>query len=301
MKYGWVHQQNYIKEMKSNKFLEYGLIYPEGIGSELVLNVGSPKNQHSNNFYWLKSEKFYSVFKEGFLIIKDETYKKLKENNDLNENINHLITNDSPRYIFAKIVTENFSHLGLVYGNEVSYYKEKYKQDVTIGENVYIGKDVVIGKGTKIYNNTVIHNNTFIGERCVIKENCVIGSEGMGYEFNDDKWFKFPQIGKTVIGNDVEINTFCDIKRGALEDTTIGNGCKIGSFCNIGHNVKMDENCLLTSHCVIAGSAKIGPRFWMGINSSIKNGVTIGSDVTLGANSFIRVDVGNSEVVKNIN
>ena len=63
----------------------------------------------------------------------------------------------------------------------------------------------------------------------------------MGYELTDDGWYKFPQIGKVVIGNDVEINTFCDIKRGAIDDTIISDGCKIGSYCNIGHNTILGE------------------------------------------------------------
>jgi UDP-3-O-[3-hydroxymyristoyl] glucosamine N-acyltransferase len=286
--------------MTNKDILKYNLITNDNNENEVLLFIGSPNNQRSFNLYWLKSLNNYDLFKIGYLIINEKDYLMLKSNNKINPKIKHLITKESTRYIFAKIVTENFPHLGLKYKNEVNWYKSLYSKDVFIGENVYIGENVEIGKGSKIYNNVIIHNNTKIGKNCIIKENSVIGSEGMGYELTDDGWYKFPQIGKVVIGNDVEINTFCDIKRGALEDTIISDGCKIGSYCNIGHNTILGENSLLTSHCVIAGSVKTGVRFWMGINSSIRNGITIGDDVILGANSYINKNVEDKRVIKTI-
>lgn len=286
--------------MTNRDILKYDIVTYDNTNEVVELYVGSPNNQSEVNLYWLKTDRHYQIFQKGFLIINESDYFKLKSNNQLNSKIKHFITKESTRYIFAKIVTENFQHLGLKYNNGVNRYKTLYGKDVFIGENVYIGENVEIGKGTKIYNNVVIHNNIKIGENCIIKENSVIGSEGMGYELTDDGWYKFPQIGKVVIGNNVEINTFCDIKRGAIEDTIINDGCKIGSYCNIGHNTILGKDSLLTSHCVIAGSVKTGERFWMGVNSSIRNGITIGNDVTLGANSYINKNAGDNKIIKTI-
>ena len=130
-----------------------------------------------------------------------------------------------------------------------------------------------------------------------IKENVVIGSEGLGFEWDNDELVKFPQIGGVIIGDEVEINTYTDIKRGTLNNTVIGDECKIGSYINIGHNVIIGKKCMFTSQCVIAGSTVIGDRFFMGVNSSTRNGIKIGNDCTLGAHSYANSNIPNNQTI----
>ena len=265
------------------------MIYKEKLNITDKHNLGNLEYQNGYSICWLKNPNYYHYFNSGFLLLK-----KKDLNNKLNPNIKHIIVKN-PRLEYAKLVQKHFSHLGLVIHNEV----EKHRKECGgyIGDNVYIGENVILGRNITIFNNVVIHNNTVIGDDCIIKENVTIGSEGFGFERDEEELVKFPQIGGVNIGNRVEINTYSDIKRGTLSNTEIGDECKIGSYINIGHNVKLGKQCILTSQCVIAGSSKIGDRFFMGVNSSIKNGVIIGGDVTLGANSYINSNVPNKQKI----
>lgn len=256
------------------------------------LTPGNLDFQSKNSISWLKKAKFYPKFKQGYLILTEDDWKKIDK---INPEITHIISQSPPRLEYAKILQKYFSHLGLKLFNDVDRHRSR--KDLEIGDNVYIGLDVEIGENVKIFNNTSIHNNTTIGNNCIIKENVVIGSEGLGIEWYNGEMIKFPQIGGVVIGNGVEINTFTDIKRGALSNTVIGDDCKLGSYINVGHNVIIGKKCIFTSQCVIAGSTVIGDRFFMGVNSSTRNGVIIGNDCTLGAQSYLNRSTPDNQTI----
>ena len=255
------------------------------------LQPGSLTTQTQSTICWLKNKIYYNSFHNGYLLINGKDYNTIECHN---ENIIHVIVENS-RLEYSKIIQQHFSNLGLVLCDDTNTHITR--EDLYIGNNVYIGKDVKIGLNTKIHNNVVIHNNTTIGNNCIIKENVTIGSEGLGFEWDGDDLIKFPQIGGVTIGDNVEINTYTDIKRGTLDDTIIGNHCKVGSYINIGHNVQLGEKCILTSQCILAGSSKIGDMFFMGINSSVKNGVVVGNNVMLGAHSYINTNVPDNQQI----
>ena len=104
---------------------------------------------------------------------------------------------------------------------------------VCLGENVVlypgcvIGDDVSIGADTVIYPNVVIYPRCVIGARTIIHAGAVIGSDGFGFAQEGERWVKIPQIGRVVIGDDVEIGANTSIDRGALDNTVIGNDVKL--------------------------------------------------------------------------
>ena len=256
------------------------------------LTPGNLDSQSNNSICWLKTSKYYPRFKQGYLILTEGDLEQIEE---FNPDLTHIISKSPPRLEFSRILQKYFSHLGLQIFNDINRHRSR--KDLEIGDNVYIGLNVDIGKNVKIFNNTSIHNNTTIGNNCIIKENVVIGSEGLGFELDGDELVKFPQIGGVTIGDEVEVNTFTDIKRGALSNTVIGDKCKIGSYINIGHNVIIGKKCMFTSQCVVAGSTVIGDRFFMGVNSSTRNGIKIGNDCTLGAHSYANSNIPNNQTI----
>ena len=52
----------------------------------------------------------------------------------------------------------------------------------------------------------------------------VIGADGFGFAPNQGTWEKIEQLGAVRIGDDVEIGANSTVDRGALNDTTIGEG-----------------------------------------------------------------------------
>ncbi len=153
--------------------------------------------------------------------------------------------------------------------------------NISIANGVVIGANVSIGAGTKIYPNTVIYDGVNLGKSVIIHAGVVIGADGFGIANDNGVWFKIPQIGKVIIGNDVEIGANTTIDRGALEDTVIGNGVKIDNLVQIGHNVHVGENTAIAGCVAIAGSTHIGKRCMIGGACGISGHIDICDDVIL--------------------
>ena len=98
---------------------------------------------------------------------------------------------------------------------------------VSLGKHVYIGPGCVLTQGVTIADNSVllanvtVCANSVIGENALIHPGVVIGSDGFGQANDNGVWLKIPQIGRVVIGKDVEIGANTTIDRGAIEDTVI--------------------------------------------------------------------------------
>ena len=89
----------------------------------------------------------------------------------------------------------------------------------------------------------------------------------------------------TVCGNKIGEN--CLI----LEDNTlqpfteIGNNVVMWSGNHIGHHGKIEDHVFFTSHVVLSGHCHVKERAWFGVNSTIRDGLTIGegSLIAMGA------------------
>lgn len=258
-------------------------------GEDISINgISFPENFNPNHLYWTKSEELFIKITGG-LVIAPIAYKKL-----VLPNQSYLLTSKSPRLEFAKAINLFFPEL--LKEDLTNYSKEhQLNKKITVADNCFIGKDVIIGDGSIIYPNTTIFKNTIIGENCIIKSNCSIGTEGLGFEYEGDKIYKFPQIGNVVIENNVEFGPNSTIRKGALGTTLIEANAKIGALSNIGHNSIIGESSILTCQCVTGGSAIIGKKTFIGINAIIKNKVKIGNNATIGMGTVVTKDIPQNE------
>ena len=79
----------------------------------------------------------------------------------------------------------------------------------------------------------------------------------LGIVKDDRPVHKFPQIGTVVIGDDVEIGANTCVDRGALGETSIGEGTKIDNLVQVGHNVQIGKRCVIAAQTGISGSTVI--------------------------------------------
>ncbi len=91
----------------------------------------------------------------------------------------------------------------------------------------------------------------------------------------------------------------------ASDDFQVGEGSFIGAYSIITTNVKIGDHCVLNRGChighdsiignyfsampgsIVSGDVKIGDRVYLGTNSSIREKISVCSDVTIGLNSGI--------------
>jgi UDP-3-O-[3-hydroxymyristoyl] glucosamine N-acyltransferase len=156
-----------------------------------------------------------------------------------------------------------------------------------IAAGCVIGDNVVLGEGCRLYPNVTLYADCRLGDRVSLHAGCVLGSDGFGLAWEGNAWTKVPQVGKVVIGDDVEIGANTTIDRGALDDTVIGNGAKIDNLVQIAHNCTVGEHTAIAGCAGIAGSTKIGSRCLIGGAAMILGHIEIGDGVTVSGASFI--------------
>jgi UDP-3-O-[3-hydroxymyristoyl] glucosamine N-acyltransferase len=164
---------------------------------------------------------------------------------------------------------------------------------VSLHAGVIIESDTVIGDNSIIHPNVVIKKSTVIGKNCTLYAGAVIGSDGFGYAKDSDKWLSIPQIGKVLVGDNVDIGSNSTIDRGALDDTIISGGVKIDNLVQIGHNCIIGENTIIAGCVGIAGSAKIGKNCAIGGAAMILGHLSITDNVTISPGSMITRSIKN--------
>ena len=166
-------------------------------------------------------------------------------------------------------------------------------KDVALGENVtlypgcVVGDGVSIGDDSVLYPNVVIYRACKIGKRAVVQAGAVIGSDGFGFAKEGDSWVKIPQIGRVVIGDDVEIGANTSIDRGALDDTIIGDGVKLDNQIQIAHNVVIGQHTAMAGCVGVAGSTRIGQRCTIGGAGMIVGHLDLADDVHVSAGTMV--------------
>jgi UDP-3-O-[3-hydroxymyristoyl] glucosamine N-acyltransferase len=147
---------------------------------------------------------------------------------------------------------------------------------VTVGEGAEIGADCVL------YPRVTIYPGARIGDRVILHAGVVIGSDGFGYVFADGRHHKFPQAGKVIIENDVEIGSNSTVDRGSLGTTVIGEGTKIDNLVQIAHNVRLGRHCIIAAQTGISGSVEVGNYVVMGGQVGIADHIRIEDHVSIG-------------------
>ena len=167
--------------------------------------------------------------------------------------------------------------------------------DVKIGLGTRVGPGVVLEEGVIVGNNcnlmarTVVHAGTQLGNHVVVQAGAVLGSTGFGYARNGKtgEYLLFPQKGRLVIEDDVEIGANTTIDRGALGETRIGQGTKIDNLVHIGHNCVIGRNVIIAAQTGISGSSIVEDGAILGGQVGIGEHATVGAGVILGGGAGV--------------
>ncbi len=229
-----------------------------------------------------------------------------------------LIRVNNPKLSFVVIYNafHNFkSQDKYIHPTAVVADSAKLGKNVSIGSHVSIEEKVVIGDHTIIESGVVIKSNCEIGTLCHIHPNVtlykntilknhvtlhsgvVVGSDGFGYVKDKGKIHKFPQMGKVIIEDDVEIGANSTIDRGSLSDTIIGAGSKLDNLCHVAHNVKIGKNLIMAAQSGIAGSTTIGDNVTISGQVAVTDNIKVGNNVVIAGKSGVIKDVADNEVI----
>ncbi len=170
--------------------------------------------------------------------------------------------------------------------------------NVRICAQVYLGREAVVGEGSLIHPQVIIADRTILGRDVIIHPGTVIGSDGFGFIKKDDaSYYKIPQAGRVIIGDEVEIGANVAIDRATLGETRIGSGCKIDNLVHIAHNVTLGKNVAVVALVGISGSSAIGDGVILAGQAGVTEYVSIGENTIVAAKSGVTKDVGANRFV----
>jgi len=273
-----------------------------GDSNILINSVASLESAHQKSISFFNNPRYADLLKttkSAVVIVNRESLSFRK---------GASIVVDNPYLYFAKVsqlLNPTKPLKKEIHKSAIIHPSCKLGQDIYIGPNVVIDENVsiddsvvihassmieadsVIGKASVIHPHVVIKASTIIGKNCTLYAGCVIGSDGFGYAKDDSKWLAIPQIGRVILGDNVDIGSNSTIDRGALDDTIISSGVKIDNLVQIGHNCMIGENTIIAGCVGIAGSAKIGKNCAIGGAAMILGHLLITDDVTISPGSMI--------------
>jgi UDP-3-O-[3-hydroxymyristoyl] glucosamine N-acyltransferase len=158
-----------------------------------------------------------------------------------------------------------------------------------VGPGVVIGDGVAIGSECEIGPRVTVYAGTVIGDRVVVQAGAVLGATGFGYVRSAEtgEYLIFPQQGRLVVEDDVEIGANSTIDRGALAETRIGRGTKIDNLVHIGHNCVIGKNVIIAAQTGISGSSVVEDGAILGGQVGIGEHATVGAGVILGGGAGV--------------
>ncbi len=186
--------------------------------------------------------------------------------------------------------------------------------DAKIGEGSRIEAGAVVGAGAEIGRRCLIAANAVIGPGVVLGDDCAIGpaaslshclvgartivhggvrvgQDGFGFAMGPEGHLKVPQLGRVLIGDDVEIGANTTIDRGAGPDTVIGDGTKIDNLVQIAHNVRIGRGCIIVAQVGISGSTRLGDFVALGGQAGLTGHITLGAGARVAAQAGVMRDV----------
>ena len=184
-----------------------------------------------------------------------------------------------------------------------------------IDAGAVIGPNVVLGARCHVCANAVIERGVQMGDDCIVGatatvSHCIaghkvyiypgahIGQDGFGFAMSPEFGpTKVPQLGRVMIGNDVEIGSCTTVDRGAMGDTVIGDGTRIDNLVQVAHNVKLGRCNVMVSQVGIAGSCEFGDFVVAGGQAGFAGHLKIGTGAQIAAQSGMMADIPAGGVV----
>lgn len=273
-----------------------------GDGDVVIHAVASIENAGSGDICFVSSSKYIKALKSSAA-----TAVIIRESELASVATNALVVNN-PRAAYARLVrllypewcpppgihptavihpSAQISASAFIGSHVVIEENVVIAEAVRIDASCIIGRNSKIGKASHLYANVTVYHHCSIGSECILHAASVIGSDGFGFEFDQNEWLKIPQVGGVVIGNKVEIGACSVVDRGALNDTIIDDGVKLDNHVQIAHNVHVGAHTVMSRGVGVAGSAIIGKHCMIGGMAGIRDNIEITDNVIITAMTIV--------------
>jgi UDP-3-O-[3-hydroxymyristoyl] glucosamine N-acyltransferase len=159
-----------------------------------------------------------------------------------------------------------------------------------IGPHAVIGAGCVLGQACRVGAHVSI-SHAILGARVFVYPGARIGQPGFGFTPSPDGFVTVPQLGRVLIGDDVEVGANSCIDRGSVVDTQIGAGTRIDNLVQIAHNAKLGRACVIVAQVGISGSTELGDFVQVGGQAGLIGHLKVGERARIAAQAGVVDDV----------
>lgn len=159
-----------------------------------------------------------------------------------------------------------------------------------IGPHAVIGAGVVLGADCRVGAHASL-SHTLAGDRVVLYPGARVGQDGFGFTLGPAGFVAVPQLGRVILGDDVEVGANSTIDRGSAQDTVIGAGSRIDNLVQIGHNCHLGRCCVLVGQSGVAGSTILEDFVTLAGQAGIAGHLRIGKGARVGAQAGVMADL----------
>ena len=282
-------------------------LHASAVPAKPIHDVAALETGGEDDVGFLDNNRYVDAFRESHV---GACFVRAERAGDAPPSMNLLLTND-PYRCFALAASAFYPQSEPTAGVSSAAIVD---ETATIGDGTSIRAGAVIEAGAEIGRGCVVEPNAVIGPNCVVGDDCVIGAgaslshclvgdrvriyagarigeAGFGFASGPDGFLSVPQLGRVIIGDEVEIGANATIDRGAGPDTVIGEGSRIDNLVQIGHNVQLGRRCIVVAQGGISGSTKLDDFVVVAAQAGLTGHLTIGKGAQLGAQSGIMRDV----------
>jgi UDP-3-O-[3-hydroxymyristoyl] glucosamine N-acyltransferase len=164
-----------------------------------------------------------------------------------------------------------------------------------LGPSCVVGRDSELGPDCLLHARVTLYHGVRVGARAIIHSGAVLGADGFGFapdpSLGKGAWCKIAQLGGVRVGDDVEIGANTTIDRGALDDTTLGDGVKLDNLIMVAHNVRIGAHTAIAACVGIAGSTVIGERCTVGGAAMLSGHLTLADDVHISGGTAVTSNI----------
>lgn len=184
----------------------------------------------------------------------------------------------------GKVVAE----IAEILGYEVSFFDDAFPEKMTVEHWPVRGTLLDFLAANDLYGGAVVG----IGNAKV--------RETMISQLHDsDVFTPIIQHPSAIVSSYASIGDGSVIMPGAVINAfaSIGIGCIVNSNAVVEHDCQLADFVHICPNSAVAGGTIIGERTWVGIGSNIRQMITIGADVLIGAGSAVVNDISKGTTV----
>jgi UDP-3-O-[3-hydroxymyristoyl] glucosamine N-acyltransferase len=170
-------------------------------------------------------------------------------------------------------------------------------RDCVIAEHCVVHDDVELGDRCQLGSHVTLHRGARLGDRVIVHAGARIGGRGFGFVRRETGHEPSPQVGRCILGDDVEVGANSTIDRGGLDDTTVGAGTKIDNLVQIAHNVRVGARCIIMAQVGVAGSTVVEDGVMLAGQAGLADHLTVGSGARVAAQSGVIGDIPSGATV----